>query len=86
LLDRIEHEHCTYIHRKIHKAAFNQHLEFDDYEDHAFGRQPNDLLYDDENFKVYVVTKEGIKRNKRVECGNVIEKSFETGEIGYCEI
>jgi hypothetical protein len=45
-----------------------------------------DLIFEDENNKIYILTKDGLKRNKRREINSVIQTIIETKEFIYIEI
>ena len=45
-----------------------------------------DLIVDDGGFKIYVLTKDGLKRNDRQMVKNSIDNMIECGEFTYYEI
>lgn len=89
LVDRIEHGYDFYSMgaKKFQFQAFNNRT-FDNFEEQEFDFRspPHDTIFVDADFKIIAITKEGIKRNKRIELNKAIHDSIDTNQFVYCEI
>ena len=90
LFDRIAYGYDVYSHgvKKIPFQEFGSHCTFDNFEKMVSNSRDaiHDMIYEDADFKIIVLTKEGIKRNKRIELNKAIQDSIDTDQFVYCEI
>jgi hypothetical protein len=91
LIDRVAYGYEVYFDgdKKVPFHEFNNRT-FDNFEKLEFGSSPrgprHDMIYDDTDFKIIVMTKEGVKRNKRIELNKAVQDSIDINQFVYCEV